>query len=519
MRHWLGGALVLLVAVVCCRVVLGADQPQWGEAWSRNMVSAEKDLPVRFDAGTRNRDGQIELPPESGVRWVARLGTETYGTPVVAGGRVFVGTNNGAPRDPRLPGDRGVLMCFDERSGRFLWQLCLPKLTRIKWADWYTIGITSTPVVEGDRAYLVSNRGEVLCLDVRGMAGGRRGPFTGQGRLMAGEDQKPIEPGPQDADILWLLDMPVELGVTPHNAANGSVLIHGQELYVATSQGVEWTHHHVPHPEAPSLVVLDKQTGKLLARDGFGIGPDITHGQWSSPAMAPLAGRELLCYAGGNGVLYGFEPLALPAAGTDPAAGPPPRLPVVWRFHGHPLAQTQPPPPPDHQHDSTSYQVTAMPVFYKNRIYVTFTQEPFHGMKLGVLACVDATRTGNVTRGGLVWSYDKIGASVSTVAVADGLVYAPDFTGRLHCLDAETGRCYWVHEAGGPIWGSPLAADGKIYLGSGGKKTLWVLAAGKQLKVISRIPMCDGIYTTPTAANHVLYVATNKHLYAVGGKE
>jgi outer membrane protein assembly factor BamB len=336
---------------------------------------------------------------------------------------------------------------------------------------------------------------------------------------MAGEDQKPIEPGPQDADILWLLDMPVELGVTPHNAANGSVLIHGQELYVATSQGVEWTHHHVPHPEAPSLVVLDKQTGKLLARDGFGIGPDITHGQWSSPAMAPLAGRELLCYAGGNGVLYGFEPLALPAAGTDPAAGPPPRLPVVWRFHGHPLAQTQPPPPPDHQHDSTSYQVTAMPVFYKNRIYVTFTQEPFHGMKLGVLACVDATRTGNVTRGGLVWSYDKIGASVSTVAVADGLVYAPDFTGRLHCLDAETGRCYWVHEAGGPIWGSPLAADGKIYLGSGGKKTLWVLAAGKQLKVISRIPMCDGIYTTPTAANHVLYVATNKHLYAVGGKE
>jgi len=41
MRHWLGGALVLLVAVVCCRVVLGADQPQWGEAWSRNMVAAE----------------------------------------------------------------------------------------------------------------------------------------------------------------------------------------------------------------------------------------------------------------------------------------------------------------------------------------------------------------------------------------------------------------------------------------------------------------------------------------------
>jgi outer membrane protein assembly factor BamB len=226
-----------------------------------------------------------------------------------------------------------------------------------------------------------------------------------------------------------------------------------------------------------------------------------------------LGGKTLLAFGGGNGVLYGFEALAAPSADGRPAM-----LPSRWRFHGHPLAQTQAPPPPDHQHDSTSYEVTAMPVFHKGRVYVTFTQEPFHGMKLGVLACVDATKTGDITRGGLVWSYDKIGSSVSTVAIADGLVYAADFAGRLHCLDADTGRCYWVHEAGGPIWASPLAADGKVYLGSGGKQTLWVLAAGKELKVLSRIRMRDGIFTTPTAANGVLYVATNKHLYAVSGQ-
>ena len=26
-----------------------ADQPQWGQAWSRNMVSAERGLPAEFD--------------------------------------------------------------------------------------------------------------------------------------------------------------------------------------------------------------------------------------------------------------------------------------------------------------------------------------------------------------------------------------------------------------------------------------------------------------------------------------
>ncbi|MEI8374513.1 MAG: PQQ-binding-like beta-propeller repeat protein [Planctomycetota bacterium] len=490
-------------------LLLAEDQPQAGQRDSRNSVSAETGLPAGFDPGTRNSSGGIDLPPGSGVQWVARLGNTSYGSPVVAGGRVFVGTNNDVPRDPRMQDDRGVLMCFDEKSGELLWQLCLPKLTKIKWADWQYIGLTSPPTVEGDRAYLVSNRGEVMCLDVHGMRGGNRGPFTDEGRLMADEGEKPLTPGPKDADILWLYDMPAELGVTPHNGSNGSILLHGDLLYVCTSQGVESTHHHVPHPEAPSLVVLDKNTGKLVARDDFRIGPDITHGSWSSPALGEVHGKPLGFFAAGNGWLYAFEPFATARSGNQPGL-----LQNVWRLNGHPLAQTQAAPPPDHQHDSTSYQVTAMPVFYKNRVYVPFTQEAFHGMKAGRVACIDATKTGDISRSGTLWSYDKIGASVSTVAIADGLVYAAGFDGRLHCLDAETGNCLWIHEAGGPVWGSPLVADGKIYLGSG-KKILWVLAAGKELKVINRIRVCDPIYTTLTAANGVLYVVTNHHLYAV----
>jgi outer membrane protein assembly factor BamB len=89
-----------------------------------------------------------------------------------------------------------------------------------------------------------------------------------------------------------------------------------------------------------------------------------------------------------------------------------------------------------------------------------------------------------------------------------------DFNKGLHCLDAETGKCLWVQETGGPIWGSTLVADGKVYLGTL-RQTLWILAAGRQRRVISKIRMRDRISTTPVAANGVLYVATAKHLYAV----
>ena len=80
---------ICCVAIICLPSLQAADQPQWGHAWTRNMVSSEKGLPDSFD-------------PETGrnILWVAPLGTHTHATPIVAGGRVYVGTNNARPRDP-----------------------------------------------------------------------------------------------------------------------------------------------------------------------------------------------------------------------------------------------------------------------------------------------------------------------------------------------------------------------------------------------------------------------------------
>ena len=503
---------VIFFLTVCPSLLRAEDQPQWGQQFSRNMVSDEKNLPDGFTPGERSpQTGQIDLASTENVKWVARLGNTTYGSPTVAGGRVLIGTNNDAPRDPRFEGDRGVLMCFDETSGEYLWQLVVPKMYKYKWSDWRGCGISSTPAVQGDRAYLVTNRCEVICLDVKGMADGNDGPYKDEGRHMVAEGETPLEPGKQDADILWVYDMTVEVGVRPHNAANCSVLVCGDLLYVCTSNGVDWTHKFVINPDAPSVIVLDKKTGKLVARDDFGIGPDITHGQWTSPSAGRVNGKMLGFHGGGDGFLHAYETLDPNHLGDKPAL-----LKNVWKVNGHPLAQTRDYPKPDHQHDSKSYEVTAMPVFHENRLYVPFTQEPFHGMKEGWLTCLDPTKTGDVTRSAVLWSYDALGSSTSTVAIADGLLYAVSFIrGELHCLDAKTGQVYWVHDVGRPACGSPLVADGKVYLGTG-SQIFWVLAAGKELKVINQIRMNNRIHSTPTAANGVLYVATNRHLYAVG---
>src|SRR5262245_16033343 len=132
------------------------DWPMWGGTPDRNMVSNMKGLPTSWDVGKKTN-----------VKWVAQLGSQTYGNAVVSGGMIFVGTNNEGVRDPKVTGDKGVLMAFRESDGQFMWQMVHDKLAAGRVNDWPYQGVASSPLVDGDRVYYVSNRAELVCLDTQ----------------------------------------------------------------------------------------------------------------------------------------------------------------------------------------------------------------------------------------------------------------------------------------------------------------------------------------------------------------
>jgi hypothetical protein len=112
------------------------DWPMWGGTPDRNQVSNMKNVPSEWDVKTKKN-----------IKWVAELGSQSYGNPVVAGGMVFVGTNNELLRDPKQGGDRGVLMAFSESTGEFLWQQTHAKLEAGRANDWPYQGIASSPLL------------------------------------------------------------------------------------------------------------------------------------------------------------------------------------------------------------------------------------------------------------------------------------------------------------------------------------------------------------------------------------
>ncbi|MCC6232871.1 MAG: PQQ-binding-like beta-propeller repeat protein [Verrucomicrobiales bacterium] len=493
----------------------GADQAQFGHAWSRNMASSERALPARFDPRTGEN-----------MVWSARLGTETHSTPVIAGGRILIGTNNGEPRDPKYSGDRGVLLCLNEADGALIWQLVVPKREEDIYFDWPKSGMSSTASVEGDRVYLVDNRGVVLCLDLHGLANGNDGSFTNEpiyyavqptntlnqgapaafhpdGRLKTdAPTPNRIELGPQDADIVWMFDLSSGAGIWSHDAAHSSILIRGNHLYLNSGTGVDNTHKKIRRLDAPSLVVLDKRTGAYLARDRDGIGPNIFHSTWAPPS----SDGTNIYFAAGNGFVYAYEPLPPEVTPTTE----PRTLRTLWSYDFDPAT----PKTEVHRYNQNRTEGPSnfygAPVVHDGSLYIAGGGDIWWGRNDASFHRLDLSSTPPR----LVWRQPLVRHTFATAAIADGLAFVTDTSQNLHCFETATGTPLWTHALNGETWASPCAVDGKVYVGTrrGG---FHVLAATREKSVLYEANLGAPISATPVAANGRLYVATMTHLHAI----
>ncbi len=445
------------------------DWPMWGGTADRNMVSAMKGLPVTWDVKTKK-----------GVKWVAELGSQTYGNPVVANGVVLVGTNNEATRDPAIKGDKGIVMAFRESDGQFLWQAVHDKLAQGRANDWPFQGVCSSPIVENGIAYYVSNRGEVMAVDIDGFR-----DKTNDGVVKDEKQQRE-----SDADIIWRYDMMEELGVLQHNMANSSPVIFENMIYVSTSNGQDESHVNVPSPKSPGVIALDKTTGKLIWEDNPTVGEKILHGQWSSPAVGRVGDTVQVVIGQGDGWVRGFD------AKTGKR---------LWEFDLNPKDSVWP---------KTRNEVISTPIIQNNIVYIANGQDPEHGEGVGHLYAIDATKRGDLTETGRLWHYTDIRRSISTGALHNGILFYSDFSGFLHAVDAKTGKPIWKHDMFAAIWGSPIVIDGKVYLGDeDGDVT--VLNADRTMKVLAENNMGSSVYSTPVPANGALFIVNRNQLFAL----
>lgn len=520
-----------VVALLCvfAATARGEDWPMWGRDQTRNPVSPERGAPADWQVEWK-KAGKV-VQEARNIKWSAALGSVSMGGPVVANGLVWMGTNNSQPRDPEQKKDASVLMCFRERDGQFLWQYVSPRLGSGHPHDWPYSGMPA-PLVEGDRLWVVTNRCETVCFDIG-----------------------PLRRGEGTPKLLWKVDMFADLGVRPHAAGMASMNFccigasYKDWIFVVTGNGVDESYINIPAPKAPSLIALNKHSGKVvwqnntptLKADGLppvkdedaflksplkrlmDRGEVLTDGQWTSPLVAEVNGRGQVVVGQGDGWLRSF----------DPATGK-----LLWECDCNPKGSK-------HERGGRGIRshFVATPVLHEGRVYVGVGQAPENYAGVGHLYCVDPTRGGDVSpelvgdggvskpnpKSAVVWQYggkttaedqkklDRdyyFGRTVSTVAVHDGVAYAAEIDGYLHCLDSRSGKPFKVHDLKSSIVSSCLWVDGKVYVGTD-DGDVWIVAHGKQQQEPRKLAMNHAIRSTPIFANNVLFLATERTLYAI----
>ena len=404
------------------------DWPMLGGHPDRNLVSAEKGLPR--SSRPRNRRRTSSGSPISARRPTA--------LPRVSGGRVFVGTNNDEPARPGAQGRQGrphVLL----GGGRQVPLAGGPRQAGDRRAeDAAFIGVCSTPSVVGDRVYYVSNRAELICAS----AAGRQGP---SGRST----------------------MRKELGVSPHQGSASSPLVVGDLVYVVTGQGTDFKKHKVMNPKAPELHRRGpRPPGRWSGRTARRA-RSIFQGQWGSPAYGVVDGKPQVA-------LPGRRRLALLVRAPDRKAA------LEVQLQGAREARSPTARRKRRTSSSPSARLSPATGCSSRPGIDTDTDGP------GCLRAIDARKSGDVTatRGALEAGRATSSAAASPPSRSTRVSSTRcSSTGMFDCIDLETGKRIWQHDMLSTAWGSPLVADGKVYVRNGDGEVL-VLPAGREKKLL-----------------------------------
>lgn len=504
---------------------------QWGGSPARNNVSQVMGLPAQWPELARS------------VRWSAPLGTQTYGSPVIASGKVLIGTNNGAARDPQHPAtvDRSCLQCFDEATGEFLWQYASEKLPAGRVHDWPGIGLCSTPCVVGERVWIVTNRCELLCLDLNGFRDNENdGPHTDE-----------IQSTPESADVVWRLDMLNSVGATPHQQSCSSPTVAGGLVLLNTGFSPWGEAGDAGQPRggnAPSFLAVDMATGKVVWSHATPPELLLPHECLScSPSVAVINGVTQAIFAAGDGWVYSFDFEKLRTGKSE----------LLWKFDGNPKTARYALGGAGRRNS-----ILAPPVVEGHRVFVIMGQNPEHGEGEGDLWCIDATRRGDLSselvyhesapqvlvpprrkiacdreageftrpnpQSGVVWHFQGLDVpangkrdfvktmhrALAAPVIHGGLVYAVDTAGILFCLDAATGKPFWSDDLLSSVWSTPLIADDKLFVATE-QGEVRVYRLGRQRDLLATNSHGEALFSTPAAANSTLFLASRSHLSAI----
>jgi outer membrane protein assembly factor BamB len=231
------------------------------------------------------------------------------------------------------------------------------------------------------------------------------------------------------------------------------------------------------------LVALEQSTGKERWRVDR---PNRTR-SYCAPLIVHASGRTQMVLTGSLGV-----------TSYDPASGE-----LLWSIKG------------------PTEQYVASPVYLANPqaggglFFITAGFPTYHNM------AIRPDGNGDVTKTHVAW-HEKVSAIkaayVPSPVAFDKYFYVISDQGSLSCFEAKSGERLFMERLGRHHSGSPIVADGHLYLTDDDGIT-YVLKASGRFELVSRNPLGEACYSSPAVAHGQIFIRTDGHLFCIGTRK
>ena len=292
-----------------------------------------------------------------------------------------------------------------------------------------------------------------------------------------------------DGKIVWEKSLAEQYGKISGYGGRTQTPFIDEDRVIVSYLATNWGEMKGPAPKH-YYYAFDKRTGELLWISAPGGAPKDTN--YSALTIGIVNGQRILVGGNSDGHVYAI----------NARTGKP-----IWSFR------------------MSKRGLNATPVIDGDMVYISHGEDNIDNGEFGRVQCIDATGTGDVTDTHSVWRVDGVKAGYTALLAKDGIVYVVADIGNMIAFDGKTGDQLWTQDLGTVGKGSPIWADGKIYVTEVNGNVLILKPSREKCEVLNHIRMTaangnglDEIYASPAIANGRLYITSRDRTICIGDK-
>ena len=282
--------------------------------------------------------------------------------------------------------------------------------------------------------------------------------------------------------IIWEHSMSEEYGMLSTYGGRTNFPVVFEDLVIISGVMTGWGETAVP---AHRYVAFDKKTGVAQWFKSTRVRPEDT--TYSTPAFTIFKGQAAMVVGAGDGAIYALQP----RTGK-----------TIWKYQ------------------ASTRGLNSSPVIDEQGIVYAghAEQNATDTTTLGAVFAFDGNVEGEIKEDQLLWKIPKrtLGRS-SPVKLGDRVYFIEDGA-TLISVDAKSGKLIGQKKLGRIMFGSPVAADGKIYVGENTGRFYVLKPTETGVDVVSNTSLAQGeeIFGSPAISNGCIYLPSIEALYCIG---